>query len=414
MLHKFYTHKLKNSLEVIAIPMNRGSNVITSNIFYKVGSRNEIMGKSGIAHMLEHMNFKSTENLKEGEFDKIVKSLGGIDNASTGFDYTHYYIKTSSDYLDKTFELFSEVMENLSLKEDEFERERKVVYEERLWRTDNNPIGYLYFRLFNNTYLYHPYHWTPIGFKEDILNWNIEDIKNFHKVYYQPKNAFLLVAGDIEPEIVFKEAEKFFSHIKNTKKIPTLHCIEPPLDGDKFITIKKESEVDIVALAYRIPNFRNEDQIALSAYSEILSGGKSGVLREKLINKKSLVSEVYAYNMELIDPGVFIALAVVNPGIDPKKVEKELKKEILNTKITKKALEKVKNQTKMDFLTQLESSSGVSNIYGDYIAKGNITPLLEYEEKINALTPAKVEKIKKYFDKSVSVILSKVDKMVEE
>ncbi len=407
MLHKFYTHKLKNSLEVIAVPMNKGSNVITSNIYYKVGSRNETMGKSGIAHMLEHMNFKSTKNLAEGEFDKIVKSLGGVDNASTGFDYTHYFIKTSSTYLDKTFELFSEVMENLNLNDDEFQRERKVVYEERLWRTDNNPIGYLYFRLFNNTYLYHPYHWTPIGFKEDILNWSIEDIRNFHKTYYQPKNAFLLVAGDIEPENVFNLAEKYFSHIKNRKKIPPVHMKEPELDGDRQVVIQRDTEVDIVAIAYRIPDFRHEDQFALSAYSEILSGGKSGILREKLINKKGLVSEVYAYNMELIDPGVFLALAICNPGVNPDLVEKELKKEILNTRITKKTLEKVKNQTKMDFITQLESSSGVSNIYGDYFAKGDITPLLEYENKINSLTPQKVEEIKKYFDKSVTVKLIK-------
>ena len=407
MLHKFYKQKLKNNLEVIVVPMNRGSNVITSNIYYKVGSRNEIMGKSGIAHMLEHMNFKSTKNLAEGEFDKIVKSLGGVDNASTGFDYTHYYIKTSSAYLDKTFELFSDVMENLNLNDDEFQRERKVVYEERLWRTDNNPIGYLYFRLFNNTYLYHPYHWTPIGFKDDILNWSIEDIRSFHKTFYQPKNAFLLVAGDIDPEYVFNLAEKYFSHIKNGRKIPKIHMKEPELDGDRHVVIQRDTEVDIVAVAYRIPDFRHEDQFALSAYSEILSGGKSGVLREKLINKKALVSEVYAYNMELIDPGVFLALAICNPGISPDLVEKELKKEILNTKITKKALNKVKNQTKMDFLTQLESSSGVSNVYGDYFAKGDITPLLEYEDKINALTPEKVEDIKKYFDKSVTIKLIK-------
>ncbi len=407
MLHKFYTHRLKNNLEIIAIPMNRGSNVITSNIYYKVGSRNETMGKSGIAHMLEHMNFKSTKNLSEGEFDKIVKSLGGVDNASTGFDYTHYYIKTSSSYLNKTFELFSEVMENLNLNDDEFQRERKVVYEERLWRTDNNPVGYLYFRLFNNTFLYHPYHWTPIGFKEDILNWDIKDIRDFHKTYYQPKNAFLLIAGDVEPENVFVSAEKYFSHIKNKKKTPELYTVEPPLDGDKNITVQRDTEVNIVAVTYRIPDFLHEDQFALSAYSEILSGGKSGTLREKLINKKALVNEVYAYNMELKDPGVFLALAICNPGVSPDLVEKELKKEILNTKITKKMLEKVKNQTKMDFLTQLESSSGVSNIYGDYFAKGNITPLLEYEEQINALTPQKVEEIKKYFDKSVTVKLIK-------
>ncbi len=407
MLHKFYTHKLKNNLEVIAIPMNKGSNVITSNVFYKVGSRNEVMGKSGIAHMLEHMNFKSTKNLKEGEFDKIVKSMGGVDNASTGFDYTHYFIKTSSTYLDKTFELFSEVMENLNLTDNEFQRERKVVYEERLWRTDNNPIGYLYFRLFNNTFVYHPYHWTPIGFKEDILNWNIKDIRDFHKTYYQPKNAFILVAGDIDADEVFMEAEKYFSHIKNTRPIPKVHQKEPELDGDKVIEIKRETQIEAVGIAFHIPDFKHEDQFALSALSEILSGGKSGILREKLINKKQLANEVYAYNMELIDPGVFIAFGFCNPGVTPEKLEKEIKKELKNFKVTKKALEKVKNQTKFDFLTQLESSSGVSNIYGDYFAKGDITPLLNYQEKINSLSIEKIEEMKKYFEKSVSVRLLK-------
>jgi len=406
MLHKFYTHKLKNSLEVIAIPI-KGSNVITSNIFYKVGSRNEILGKTGIAHMLEHMNFKSTKNLQEGEFDEIVKSLGGVDNASTGFDYTHYYIKTSSNYLDKTFELFSEVMENLNLNEDEFERERKVVYEEFLWRVENNPMGYLYFKLFNNTFVYHPYHWTPIGFKEDILNWTINDIKEFHKTYYQPKNAFLLVAGDIDVDEVFNKANKYFSHIKNKKPLPKFHFKEPPLDGDKFIEIKRKTEVDMVAIAYKIPNFKHKDQVALSAYSEVLSGGKSAILRENLINKKQLVSEVYAYNMELKDEGIFLALAICNPGVNPKKVEKELKKEILNTKITKKMLKKIINQTKMDFLTHLESSLDVSNIYGDYFAKGDITPLLEYEENINSLTTKDIEEIKKYFQNSVTLYLIK-------
>jgi len=407
MLHKFYTEKLKNNLEIIAIPMNKGTNVITVNIFYKVGSRNETLGKTGIAHMLEHMNFKSTKNLKEGEFDKIVKNLGGVDNASTGFDYTHYFIKTSKEYLDKTLWLFSEVMENLNLNDEEFQRERKVVYEERLWRTDNNPLGYLYFRLFNNTYIYHPYHWTPIGFKDDILNWDIKDIKTFHDTYYQPKNAFILVAGDITPNEVFKSATKHFSHIKNRKKIPTLHQTEPPLQGDKEIVINYQSEVDMVAIAYQIPNFKHEDQIALSAYSEILSGGQSAVLRDKLIRKKPLLSEVYAYNLELIDPGVFLVLGVCNPGANPDKVQKEIKNILLNTKISKTQLQKIQNQTRMDFITQLESSANTSNIYGDYFAKGDIAPLFEYEEKINALTPQKIEDIKKYFTNSVCVKLIK-------
>ena len=121
-LPKYYKQTLKNGLEVVAIPMNNNSNVISVDIFYKVGSRNEKMGKSGIAHMLEHMNFKSTKNLKAGEFDKIVKEFGGINNASTGFDYTHYFIKSSSSNLKKSLELFSELMQNQLLLDKEFQQ----------------------------------------------------------------------------------------------------------------------------------------------------------------------------------------------------------------------------------------------------------------------------------------------------
>ena len=404
-LPKFYTKTLKNKLKVVAIPINKGSDVVSVNIIYKVGSRNEVMGKSGIAHMLEHMNFKSTKNLKEGEFDKIVKSVGGVDNAFTSFDYTQYFIKSSSKHLEKNLELFAEVMENLKLTDEEFQRERKVVYEERLWRTDNNPIGYLYFRLFNNAYLYHPYHWTPIGFKEDILNWSIKDIKEFHKTYYQPKNAVIVVAGDIDEKEVFKIAKEKFSHIKNKKSIPKVHQIEPKLDGDKNIIIHKQTEVEMVAIAYQIPNFANEDITTLSALSELLSTGKSSIMKKKLVYELELASEISIYPMDNIDNGLFICLAICNPGIKGEKVIKEMKKILKNYKISKKDLNKLKINTKYEFITQLESSDSVAQLFGSYFAKGDIKPLLEYEDKINNLTIEKLEDMKKYFKNSVSVIL---------
>lgn len=213
-LPKYETQTLENGLQIVVIPMQNNTNVISTDIFYKVGSRNEIMGKTGIAHMLEHMNFKSTKNLKAGEFDKEVKSVGGVNNASTSFDYTHYFIKSSTDNLDKSLNLFAELMQNLNLKDAEFQPERDVVAEERRWRTENSPMGYLYFQLFNNAYVYHPYHWTPIGFMNDIKTWTIKDIKDFHKTYYQPSNAILMVSGDIDPKEVFKKAKKEFGEIK--------------------------------------------------------------------------------------------------------------------------------------------------------------------------------------------------------
>ncbi len=410
-LPKYYEKTLKNGLKVVAIPMHNNSNVITTNIFYKVGSRNEVMGKSGIAHMLEHLNFKSTKNLKAGEFDEIVKSFGGVDNASTGFDYTHYYIKSSSKNLDESLKLFAELMENLSLKDEEFQPERQVVAEERRWRTDNNPIGYLYFRLFNNTFLYHPYHWTPIGFMNDILNWTIEDIKKFHKTYYQPKNAIIVVAGDIDKEVVFTLSEKFFGHIKNCCDIPKVHQVEPKQDGEKRVVIYKPSEVEMVAIAYHIPNFAHKDQFALSAISALLSDGKSSRLYKKLVDEKKMVNQIYAYNMDLKDPGVFIFMAVCNPGIKAETVEKEILEEIEKIKkgkIDKEELEKIKINTKADFIFSLENSSNVADLFGSYFARGDIEPLLHYEENIDKLTPKDLEEVaKKYFYKenSTTVIL---------
>jgi len=413
-LPQYSTKTLENGLQIVAIPMKNGSNVVTTDIFYKAGSRNEVMGKSGIAHMLEHLNFKSTKNLQAGEFDEIVKGFGGVNNASTSFDYTHYYIKSSSQNMDKSLELFAELMQHLTLKDEEFQPERDVVAEERRWRTDNNPMGYLQFRLFNNAYLYHPYHWTPIGFASDIQNWSIEDIKEFHSTYYQPSNAIVIVAGDINEEDVFSSTEKYFKKIKNKKNIPSvIHTVEPKQDGEKRVTIYKDSQVQMLAIAYHIPNFEHEDQTALSALSELLSSGKSSLLHKVLVDEKRMVNSIYAYNMDLKDPGVFLFVAVCNPDVKAKEVEKEiltLIDEIKAGKIKKGELEKIKINTKADFIFSLESSSSVASLYGSYFVRDNIKPLFEYEQNIEKLKVKDLVNVaNKYLVKenSTTVILKK-------
>ena len=416
-LPKYFTKTLDNGLQIVAIPMDNGSNVVSTDIFYKVGSRNEVMGKSGIAHMLEHLNFKSTKNLKAGEFDEIVKGFGGVNNASTSFDYTHYYIKSSSKNMDKSLSLFSDLMENLTLKDKEFQPERDVVAEERRWRTDNNPMGYLQFRLFNNAYIYHPYHWTPIGFMSDIKTWSIKDIRDFHSTYYQPKNAIVVIAGDINKDEVFKSVKKHFKDIKNKKDIPSkVHMVEPKQDGAKRVVVKKDSQVQMLAISYHIPNFEHKDQIALSALSELLSSGKSSILQKRLVDEKRLVNSVYAYNIELIDPGLFMFMAVCNEGVKAEDVEKEILniiEELKEGKITKEDLEKIKINTKADFIFSLESSSSVASLYGSYFVRDNIKPLFTYEENIQNLKLKDIVKVaKKYLkeDNSTTLILRKDDK----
>lgn len=390
VLPKYHKSVLENGLEVYIIPLNNQSNVITTDIFYKVGSRNETMGKSGIAHMLEHLNFKSTKNLKAGEFDKIIKSFGGSTNASTGFDYTHYYIKSSTQNLDKSLELFAELMQNLNLSDEEFQPERNVVAEERLWRTDNNPMGYLYFRLFNTAYVYHPYHWTPIGFMDDIRNWSIEDIRAFHKIYYQPKNASIVIAGDIEINEALKAVKKHFEKIPNTGfEIPKVHTIEPKQDGLRQASVHKQTEVEILSIAYKIPPFNHKDQIALSALSEILSGGKSSVLSSVIVDKKRLAAEIYTYNMDLVDEGVFIIMALANSEVSLDKIQKEVLAQIeliKQGKLKQSELDKVKINMRANFLYELESSSGVANLFGSYIARGDLQTLLDFEKNFEALS----------------------------
>jgi len=412
-LPKYETKTLKNGLQIVVIPLENETNVISTDIFYKVGSRNEVMGKTGIAHMLEHMNFKSTKNLEAGEFDKEVKSIGGLNNASTGFDYTHYFIKSSTDNLGKSLGLYAELMKNLNLKDEEFQPERDVVAEERRWRTENSPMGYLYFALFNNAYTYHPYHWTPIGFMNDIQTWTIDDIRDFHSTYYQPNNAILIVTGDVDPKEVFKKAKKEFASIKNKVEIPEFKFVEPEQDGAKRVMVHKDSEVEMLAITFHIPDYLHKDQVTLSVISEILYSGKSSRLYKELVDKKQMVNSIYAYNMENKDPGLFIFLATCNPGVKAEDVEKELLKQIelmKTTEVTKAELDKVKINTKSDFIYSLESSSSVANLYGSYLVRGDISPLMTYEEDVKKITAKKVQKAaQKYFnfDKSTTLILKK-------
>jgi len=277
-------------------------------------------------------------------------------------------------------------------------------------------MGYLYFRLFNSAYVYHPYHWTPIGFMNDIQTWSLEDIQKFHATYYQPKNAILVVTGDIKPASVFEEAQKYFGKISNSVDIPKVITIEPEQDGARRVIVHKESEVEMVAISFPIPNFQHADQPKLSAISELLSSGKSSRLYKTLVDEKRLVNQIHAYNMETIDAGVFLFLAIANKGVSAEKIEKELWKEIakLQTKNVKQSeLDKVKINTKSDFIYSLESSTSVAELFGGYLSRGDLSPLERYEDAINALSAKEIQEVaQKYFqvDKSTTIILRKGEK----
>ncbi|WRB79130.1 insulinase family protein [Helicobacter pylori] len=386
-LPKHESITLKNGLQVVSVPLENKTGVIEVDVLYKVGSRNEVMGKSGIAHMLEHLNFKSTKNLKAGEFDKIVKRFGGVSNASTSFDITRYFIKTSQANLDKSLELFAETMGSLNLKEDEFLPERQVVAEERRWRTDNSPIGMLYFRFFNTAYVYHPYHWTPIGFMDDIQNWTLKDIKKFHSLYYQPKNAIILVVGDVNSQKVFELSKKHFESLKNLdgKTIPTPYMKEPKQDGARTAVVHKDGvHLEWVALGYKVPAFKHKDQVVLDALSKLLGEGKSSWLQSELVDKKRLASQAFSHNMQLQDESVFLFIAGGNPNVKAEALQKEivaLLEKLKKGEITQAELDKIKINQKADFISNLESSSDVAGLFADYLVQNDIQGLTDYQQQ---------------------------------
>jgi predicted Zn-dependent peptidase len=222
-----------------------------------------------------------------------------------------------------------------------------------------------------------------------------------------------MVSGDVDPKEVFAKAKKEFGDINNTAKIPEFKFVEPEQNGAKRILVKKESEVEMLAITFHIPNFQHKDQITLSMLSQILYSGKSSRLYKELIDKKRLVNSIYAYNMENIDPSLFIFLATCNPGVNAEDVEKELLKEIelmKTTEVTQAELEKIKINTKSDFIYSLESSTSVAELFGGYLVRGDITPLLNYEEDIKKVTAKDVQNAAKTyfnFDKSTTLILKK-------
>ena len=416
MFPKFTQITLENELRIYHIPVNQGSGVISVDLFYNVGSKDEIMGKSGIAHMLEHLNFKSTNNHKAGEFDKIIKSFGGIDNASTGFDFTHYFIKCERSNLGVCLDLYADIMENLKLDEDEFLPERNVVLEERLWRTDNDPFGYLFFRLYNSAFVYHPYHWTPIGFRGDIENWKIEDIREFHAKFYNPNNAALLITGDIDEKTAFNLAKNSFAHIQNRQTPPISHQKEPEQDGAKFGVIHKDSQVQIVAVAFKIPPFNHTDAALINAISKYLGGAKSSLLQKVLVDEKKLANQIDVYNLASKDENLLIIFGVCNTDVTGEALKDEifaLINEAKNSQISDDEITKIKNAAKSSLIYSMDSASKVASIYGSYIIRGDLDALFRLNDDIANISASKLNKaLNQYLNlkKSTTLILRKEEK----
>lgn len=363
---KYKNLKLENGLTIYAIDFEDSSNVASVNVFYKVGSKDEYMPKSGIAHFLEHLSFKSTKKHKAGEFDAILKSFGASNNACTSFDYTQYYALSKSDKIEKILSLYADMMDLLEFKEEEFYSERDVICEEERLRVKNDPFGKAYFTLYNNAFINHPYHWTPIGFSDDIANLSIEDVRQFYNTFYAPNNAYVVICGDIDIDYCLKIAKELFKD-KKSKEIPTKNVDTSYSNYSKKIELDyKESNTNILLQGYKLPSINSKDVIYMSALATFLNMPKMSKIQNDLLDKKRIFSEIEFYSSLNKFDNLFIAIACNQEAIKEKDTEL-LYKYLKNIKLNKNDILCINNHFNLKINEVKSNCSSFAKHFGMYL-----------------------------------------------
>ena len=387
---------LPNRLKVILLE-NHKAPVVTFQVWYRVGARNEHWGKTGLSHMLEHMMFKGTEKVGPEDFSRIIQENGGNDNAFTSRDYTAYFENLSSDKAPVAIELESDRMLNLLLRNDDFLTERMVVMEERRLRTEDNPRAYLLEQMNATAFQISPYHWPTIGWKEDIERFTLEDLKAYYKEYYNPVNAFLVVVGDFKKEELLPKIEKDFGSIPKGIAPNQKKDVDPSQPGERKVFVKKEAQLPFLLIGYHIPNLTEPDSYVLEVIAGILSSGKSSRFYKDLIYDKRLVLSADADNSLLSrDPNLFTLSAEPLPWKGIEDVENALKQEIEMLKkepVGEHELEKTKNQIEAAFIFVQDSRFYQAMLLAQYEISLDWKAIDNYIPSIRKVTPEDIMRV---------------------
>lgn len=408
-------YRLENGLKLIVQP-DRRSPLIINQVWYKVGSVYEKPGLTGISHFLEHLMFKGTKNLEEGEFSKIVAAGGGSENAFTSYDYTGYYQKWGKQNLDTSLRLEAERMKNLLFSSESVEKERLVVLEERTLRVDDNPKGIAFEKLNLLAYAGTTYGSPIIGSVDDISSISIEQLKDWYSQYYQPNNATIVVVGDIEPKHAFDLVKKYFGEIPSSKKVtkfvPEMSLVEQPPQKDLIIESVK-AKTPFLIMGYMVPGLLQEmeeesiaqwEPYALDVLATILDGYQGARLESNLVRGKMLANTASAsYSMTRLIPSLFTLYGTPKEGVSLGDLKRGLKNELELIKEIppdKAELAKVIAQTVANSVFQKDAVSYQGIIIGSLEAAGLDWQLRDgYFDEINKITPENVSFVaRKYFD----------------
>lgn len=394
-------HILSNGMKVLLIEVPKAP-VVTVQVWYKVGSRNEVMGRAGLSHMLEHMMFKGTTKYPKGSFSRIVRKNGGVDNAFTSQDFTAYFENLASDRVGLALELEADRMQGLILDNAEFQTEREVVKEERRLRSEDDPQGALVEALFAHAFLSHPYHWPVIGWFADLEAMSIEDLHHHYDTFYSPNNATLVVVGDIKAESLLPTIKHLFEPIPRGPSPKQTLSPEPEQRGERRFLLKREAQVPFVIMGFRVPNYSNEDSYALDILESILSDGKSSRLYQSLVyDQKNSLAVGAEYSLLQTDPGLFYFYSLVNPSAKVEGVEEAIQREIVrlqNEPPSELELQRAKNQVEAARVFEQDSNFRHAMLMGQAESVGaGWRRIDQFVERIRAVTPKDIQRVAKQY-----------------
>lgn len=390
------TTTLKNGMKVM-VQEDHTIPFVNLYIFYRIGSRNERPGTTGISHFFEHMMFNGAKKYGPGQLDSTMEAGGGTNNAYTSYDVTVYQDWFPPPELETIFDIEADRIQYLAFDPAIIKSERGVVYSERRSSVDNNNFGILDEQLWAAAFTAHPYHWPVVGWGVDIENWKMEDLKHHFEMGYSPSNATMVVVGDVKADEIFRLAQKYIEPIPSHDPPPKVTTQEPPQLGEHRVIVKKFAQLPIVMMGYHVPESANADFYALNLLETVLFSGQSSRMYSRLVDKDQLALSVNGGSGFAIDPTLFTITVRPKAGVDTMAVEKAVYEEldkIKNSGVSDEELEKAKNIQLASFYRSLKTGSGRANQIGSYeVYMGDYHKMFNAADAYQRVTKADLQRV---------------------
>ena len=419
------THEflLSNGLKLIVREDHRAPTV-AHMVWYRAGSMDEVNGKTGVAHVLEHMMFKGTNTVKSGEFSRLVAAVGGRENAFTSRDYTAYFQQVEKSKLDQVMKLEADRMSNLNFDDAEFLKEIQVVMEERRLRTEDNPSSLLNDSLMATAYMSSPYRHPVVGWMNDLVNMKATDARDWYRSWYKPNNAIVVIAGDVDPKVILKSVEKYYG-IASARELPDRKPqIEPPQKGIKRVQVKAPADSAQLAMAWKVPKLQvgkldNDEPYALELLAAVLDGYDNARLNRTLVKQERVVNDVgVGYDMISRGPELFLIRTSMAKGKTVEQAESSIRKalkEVADKGILESELKRIKVRILSDQIYKRDSIFGQAMEIGSTEMAGfswrDIDVMLEKMQKI---TPQQVQAVAKKYLVDDGLTIAVLDPQVRQ